>query len=409
MRSSTDSTTTTTRRPRLLLSAFACDPQQGSESGVGWRWTQMLARRYDCWVLTRAEWRERILADPLAHRPGLHWVFIPSHSLLHRLRLRHPLLRYADYLFWQCAALLKAGRLVQAIGIDGLWHLTMNGYRIPGWLALLARRRRPWIWGPIGGVQNAPLALVATAQPGALAAERRRNRINSWSLAHDPWPRWACRRARLLFAANDDAEQWIRRQTDTGRVRRCSELLLADAPREPQPKKRHILWVGSDDDRKGLPIALRIWRQLHQDLPDWSIHIVGPTRVAIDELPRCQVHGRLSLAQVHQHLAAAAIFWFTSWRDTSGNVLLEAMQNGCVPLAIDHQGVPLLCPAPALRVPLTELDELVATFAARTRSLAAASDRRNDLADWCRRQAARHRPPAVLAGIAQEIDACLDH
>jgi glycosyltransferase involved in cell wall biosynthesis len=36
--------------------------------------------------------------------------------------------------------------------------------------------------------------------------------------------------------------------------------------------------------------------------------------------------------------ARAGQFWFTSWRDTSGNVLLEALAHGAPCLAFDHQG-----------------------------------------------------------------------
>jgi len=38
---------------RILLSAFACDPELGSESGVGWAWAYHLAKAgHDVRVLT---------------------------------------------------------------------------------------------------------------------------------------------------------------------------------------------------------------------------------------------------------------------------------------------------------------------------------------------------------------------
>jgi len=38
---------------RVLLSAFACAPGEGSEPGVGWEWSQRIAQRHEVWVLLK--------------------------------------------------------------------------------------------------------------------------------------------------------------------------------------------------------------------------------------------------------------------------------------------------------------------------------------------------------------------
>ncbi|AST06080.1 hypothetical protein AF2641_03890 [Anoxybacillus flavithermus] len=40
---------------KVLLSAYACEPNRGSEPGVGWNWAIELSKKgYEVWVLTRA-------------------------------------------------------------------------------------------------------------------------------------------------------------------------------------------------------------------------------------------------------------------------------------------------------------------------------------------------------------------
>ena len=40
---------------KVLLSAYACEPNKGSEPGVGWNWAIEIARLgHKVWVLTRA-------------------------------------------------------------------------------------------------------------------------------------------------------------------------------------------------------------------------------------------------------------------------------------------------------------------------------------------------------------------
>jgi hypothetical protein len=63
---------------KVLLSAYACEPNKGSEPGVGWQWTLEIARlSYDVWMLTRANNRENIEAE-LAKMPpitNLHFIY----------------------------------------------------------------------------------------------------------------------------------------------------------------------------------------------------------------------------------------------------------------------------------------------------------------------------------------------
>ena len=49
-------------RPRILLSAYACEPVKGSEPGVGWNWVRQLSQFAELWVLTRANNRASIEA-----------------------------------------------------------------------------------------------------------------------------------------------------------------------------------------------------------------------------------------------------------------------------------------------------------------------------------------------------------
>ena len=60
----------TTRRPRLLLSAYSCCPERGSEPGMGWGRAAQLAKYCDTWVLTEEnDWKPRIGRYLAEHGP----------------------------------------------------------------------------------------------------------------------------------------------------------------------------------------------------------------------------------------------------------------------------------------------------------------------------------------------------
>ena len=63
---------------RVLISAYACEPDSGSEPGVGWNWSVQAARHgHDVVVITRANNREAIEAEmrrePIA---GIEFVYL---------------------------------------------------------------------------------------------------------------------------------------------------------------------------------------------------------------------------------------------------------------------------------------------------------------------------------------------
>ena len=64
------------RDVRVLISAYACEPGQGSEPGGGWHWMCQIARFEECWVITRQNNRpvieKTLAANPM---PGVHFIY----------------------------------------------------------------------------------------------------------------------------------------------------------------------------------------------------------------------------------------------------------------------------------------------------------------------------------------------
>jgi glycosyltransferase involved in cell wall biosynthesis len=70
--------------------------------------------------------------------------------------------------------------------------------------------------------------------------------------------------------------------------------------------------------------------------------------------PRVEWLGWQSYRQVQQQYAWADVFAFTSLRDNSGNVVLEALANGLPIVCLDHQGVRDIVTEPCgIKVPVS--------------------------------------------------------
>ena len=140
---------------RILISAYACEPDKGSEPGVGWNWVHQIARFHEVWVITRANNRkpiEKALATkPL---PNVHWIYfdLPSWARFWKKGQRGV---HAYYYLWQLGAYFVARKLHREVGFDLGHHVTFVNDWLPTFLCLLPF---PFVWGPVGGsMHRAPL------------------------------------------------------------------------------------------------------------------------------------------------------------------------------------------------------------------------------------------------------------
>ena len=133
---------------KILLSAFQCSPDRGSEPGVGWHWATALADMgHDVTVITSSMFREAILA---AGPQGIDFRFVdlPVSPLR---RFSSTLQMYDVYRRWQDAALRDIEDL--AARYDVAHHVTWGSLRLG---SRLWRLPVPLVNGPIGGGQTSP-------------------------------------------------------------------------------------------------------------------------------------------------------------------------------------------------------------------------------------------------------------
>jgi hypothetical protein len=69
---------------KILISAYHCEPDKGSELAVGWNWVLQLAKYHDVFVFTETGWRkaiERSLARNPIPRLTFTYIELPSWAL----------------------------------------------------------------------------------------------------------------------------------------------------------------------------------------------------------------------------------------------------------------------------------------------------------------------------------------
>jgi glycosyltransferase involved in cell wall biosynthesis len=272
---------------------------------------------------------------------------------------------------------------------DLVHHLTFNSFLVPGiWWGI----SRPLILGPLGGGQICPPALLPLFGAGRVIEWLRSTliRASQWSPIH----RFNCHRANLILAANQDTARQIPAAAQP-KLRLLLETAIAPLPVGAPPHSRsadnsvRLLWVGRLEKRKALPLALRALAKAMDSglVIRLTVVGIGPDEKALKELSdelglAAQVDwlGRCPRDEVDQLMANHDVFLFTSVRDTSGNVLLEAMRAGLPVITLNHQGAAeMTTDQTAIRVTPTTLAETVQGLASACCALAGDPERRRRL------------------------------
>lgn len=339
------------KRIRVLISAYACEPNKGSEPGVGWNWSVQMAKWNEVYVITRSN-NKKVIEAFLQEHPIEHLHFYYHDCAEWKKKMKKlPNGIFVYYKMWQKEILSLAKKIVKNEKIDIVHHITFNEFRTPGKLYQLPT---PFIWGPIGGGQfYNPIFKDAYFSRKDILKEKLRNFINRCYLLFSSDIKIAVKKADTILIADQSTEKIMPQSREYVRLletgydlnRNGTKIYDEDVTiNDKRPIK--LLWVGGIWPRKGLKVLIDA---LHDSrFENYSLNIVGDgqDRKASEKLVKeyrieSKVHflGALSYNEVNDLYDSADIFVFTSLRDTSGNVVLEAMSHGLPVIAINHHGV----------------------------------------------------------------------
>jgi glycosyltransferase involved in cell wall biosynthesis len=340
------------KRLSVLLSAFACEPGIGSEPEVGWQWALQLARFHDLTVLTQARNQpaiEKQLAGPHDNQPVPRFVY---HALSERVqRLR----RYAfgfklHYVLWQKSAQKVVARLNTAHHFDLMHHITFAGFRYP---TAIWGHGAPSIWGPVGGAESIPPALLPWRHPASLIQEGTRNLHNLLYANRLSSLRRRARASTLLLATTGEMQRVFARCGFVAELMPTIGLRPAALPwraHRPPLGPLKLLFVGNMQALKGIDLALEALKSSNVRA---TLTLVGDGAYRPEAEKLTQKLGlqkqvvftdRLPHAQVLLLYPEYDLFVFPSLHDTGGYAVIEAMFNQLPVICLDCGG-----PAVAVR------------------------------------------------------------
>lgn len=330
---------------KILLSAFACAPNTGSEAGGGWVYACELAKTHEVWVLTDSSRRALIeqFSQPLPSK--LRFVYYRP-RWMRKLRLNSKT-AHVIYQAWQMGAWRLAKALDGEHDFDVCWHLTYGVFRQPSWMWKVGK---PFVFGPVGGGERAPMRLWKSMPPKEQLRELLRDVVNrvAWWL---PGLRATYTHADVVIARTEDTRHilpaWMQKKTTVQQEIGGYAARVEPAERRGHSGALNVLFAGRLLGWKGTHLALSAFSQFLAAGGKGAFTIVGegPMDAALKEQAAqlgigAHVHfiGKLPQDELFRRYPTFDVLLFPSLHDSGGNVVIESLSFGLPVICLDLGG-----------------------------------------------------------------------
>ena len=337
------------RRLKILVGCYACDPNYGSEPGMGWNFVSNLAKFHEVHALVEEhEFKETLTAYAKTHPEAVrnitfHYIPRRHHNTL---RVIWPPSYYWFYRAWQKKAYQLAQQLDETEHFDAVYQVTISGFREPGFLWKLGQ---PFIWGPLGGFTDTPWCLLRCLGLYGAIYFGLRNIANAVQKRWGFSARAAAAHAHTILTSTTKAVEEIRRFWHRDAIL-MNEVGLETTHTHytPQPhcpgEPLRICWAGEHIPRKALDLLLRAL-PLCQEKMELHVLSKGPRMEAWKALSQhlglehiVTFHGFVPREEAFRIMGTSHVFCITSVREDTSTVVFEAFRYGLPIIALDHCG-----------------------------------------------------------------------
>jgi glycosyltransferase involved in cell wall biosynthesis len=338
------------KRKKILLSAYACEPDGGPEAIIGWNFAKNLAKHHQVWVVTRESNRKNIEKHQktlLHHQINFIYFDLPKILRFWKKGSRGHRLYY---FLWQIGIFFKTKNLIRKEQIDIVHHVTFVNYWQPSFLPFL--KKVNFVFGPVGGGEYVKWDFIKHFPLKELLYEMIRNSSKFINIAN-PLLRIASVHTKLVIAANKETAEQLEKigykniniltqvALDNNQIR-----MLKNTTDNDKSSFRFVS-VGRLLTWKGFDMAIEAFAELAKYNNDVEYYIIGegPFRSYLEKKikenrleHRVNLLGKLSQESLFKLLSQCDVLVHPSLHDSGALVVAEAMAAGKPVICLDVGG-----------------------------------------------------------------------
>lgn len=329
------------KKYKILLSAYACEPNKGSEQGVGWNWAIEVAKRgHYVWVLTR-ENNKHFIDSYFRENPKPENLNFVYYDLPFWLRFWKKGSRgvHLYYLLWQIAILKTGLNLHKSIKYDFVHHITFVTIHQPSFLFLL--RKIPFFYGPTAGGDIIDGKLLKSF-PLKLKIKEHLRHLQCKLLIFDPLRVFMFRRTNYVFYNSELTRSFLPTKSISNSFQNLAIGVQLPKniiePNNENVKKTRLLYVGNFLYLKGLHLLLKSYSEFKLS-ESVELTLIGKeVEIKTTDFFHINTISWINQEDLFKMYSNFDLMVFPSLRDSGGMVVLEAMSYGLPVICLDLGG-----------------------------------------------------------------------
>ena len=332
---------------KILISAYSCEPNSGSEHEVGWSWIKALSKnnKNKITVITRKSNKKKIyLENTLCKKKNVNfWFYDLPDFFLKILKKKNKKNTYLYFYLWQLLIYFKFKSKINKIKFDFIHHVTFVSLRIPSFLFLC---KSNFFFGPVCGGEVIKNCLIKDFSLKAKIIEYLRL-ISNFYIKYSPI-------MNLLFLKSKKII--LTHEVNLSLVPKVFHKKVVIVPsifndkiffKNKIKKNYNIYFAGRLLEWKGAHYLIKIFKKLYKANNKIKLEIFGdgPLKAKIIDQVKNEVfknniklHGLLPQSKFLKKIKKSDLLIFPTLRDSGGYVILDALKNNINVLTTNAPG-----------------------------------------------------------------------
>jgi len=332
---------------KILISAYSCEPNSGSEHEIGWSWIKALSKnnKNKITIITRKSNKKKIyLENTLCKKKNVNfWFYDLPDFFLKILKKKNKKNTYLYFYLWQLLIYFKFKSKINKIKFDFIHHVTFVSLRIPSFLFLC---KSNFFFGPVCGGEVIKNCLIKNFSLKAKIIEYLRL-ISNYYIKYSPI-------MNLLFLKSKKII--LTHEVNLSLVPKIFHKKVVIVPsifndkiffKNKIKKNYNIYFAGRLLEWKGAHYLIKIFKKLYKANNKIKLEIFGdgPLKAKIIDQVKNEVfknniklHGLLPQSKFLKKIKKSDLLIFPTLRDSGGYVILDALKNNINVLTTNAPG-----------------------------------------------------------------------
>jgi len=332
---------------KILISAYSCEPNSGSEHEIGWSWIKALSKNKNnkITIITRESNKKKIyLENTLCKKKNVNfWFYDLPDFFLKILKKKNKKNNYIYFYLWQLLVYFRFKSKINKIKYDFIHHVTFSSLRIPSFLFLC---KSNFFFGPVCGGEIIKNCLIKDFSLKAKIIEYLRL-ISNFYIKYSPI-------MNLLFLKSKKII--LTHEVNLSLVPKIFQKKVVIVPsifndkiffKNKIKKNYNIYFAGRLLEWKGAHYLIKIFKKLYKANNKINLEIFGdgPLKAKIIDQVKNEVfknniklHGLLPQNLFLKKIKKSDLLIFPTLRDSGGYVILDALNNNINVLTTNAPG-----------------------------------------------------------------------